>query len=166
MMKLITMEIPLTIRITTTTWRELSHSQYCSVLWATTFHYQVNWEWSFHSSYSNLYFSNTSEGLMYSHIYICAKRSENQGVIAALLSKESQMKRRRQKIVNIQMTIISWSIEFITGLVRLSTYFLGTEASKVLVLILTSIFLNFILIPCLYLLSAEVCKVFVFTRGR
>ena len=61
-------------------------------------------------------FSNVLEGCIYLHIYIYNRRSENKSTVDACLSEDSKIKRHRTKTINLQMTFISWSIEFVAGL--------------------------------------------------
>ena len=110
-------------------------------------------------------FSNIFEGLIYLHIYIYDRKSEAQGVVSRILSETVRMRRQRRKTINIQMTIISWLIEFITGISVLAMYFLYKEAYIVLALAMFNIFVSFVVIPGTYILNTEACKRFVIAHG-
>ena len=118
-------------------------------------------------------FSNVLEGCIYAHIYIHNRRNENKGLIDALLSEASRIKRNRKKTINIQMTCISWLLEFVAGLFGILQLMVGwlrlvTElqsATIFLSLILLSVSLNFVVIPSTYLLHTDMCKAFVITQG-
>ena len=109
-------------------------------------------------------FSNILEGCLYAHIYIQNRRSEN--AVDASLSEEVKVKRHRQKTINLQMTLISWSLEFVTclvGMLQLVNHI--RLANQFLHLALLSIVLNFVIIPSTYLLHTEICKTFVIAQG-
>ena len=110
-------------------------------------------------------FSNILEGLIYLHIYIYDRKSEVQGVISAILSEKVRMRRQRRTAINIQMTLFSWFIEFVTGIVILAMYFLYHEAIMLVPFALFNIFLNFVIIPGIYILNTEACKRFVIEHG-
>jgi hypothetical protein len=110
-------------------------------------------------------FSNIFEGLIYLHIYIYDRKSEAQGVVSRILSETVRIRRQRRKTINIQMTIISWLIEFITGISVLAMYFLYKEAYIVLALAMFNIFVSFVVIPGTYILNTEACKRFVIAHG-
>ena len=118
-------------------------------------------------------FSNVLEGCIYAHIYIHNRRNENKGLVDALLSEASRIKRNRTKTINIQMTCISWSLEFVAGLFGILQLMAGwlrlvtqlQSATIFLSLILLSVSLNFVIIPGTYLLHTDMCKAFVITQG-
>ena len=117
-------------------------------------------------------FSNILEGCIYAHIFIYCRLSENKDVIDALLSEESRVKRNRTKTINLQMTALSWAIEFVTGLlcmIQLVRFDVQEQIHKsatfYAAMSLSTIFLSFIVIPITYLLNTEVCKAVVVARG-
>ena len=85
------------------------------------------------------------------------------------LSEASRLKRRRQYKVNIQMTVISWSLEFITGLVGLSLRAIAqdpdTNGDFIAGVLILDSFMTFIIIPSSYILSTEVSKSLVIAEG-
>ena len=109
-------------------------------------------------------FSNIIEGCLYAHIYIKNRQSEKNGIvnINELLSEEAKIKRNRRKTINIQITFISWLVEFVAGIIGLLQVLLRHVSSSILSL---SVFLNFIIIPGIYLLNTEMCKPLIITQG-
>ena len=83
-----------------------------------------------------------------------------------VLSESSKLKRRRTNKVNLQMTVISWSLEFIAGLVCLGVNF-NPESSPDLIsiMVIFDTCLNFIIIPSTYILNDEVRKKRIIAEG-
>ena len=86
-----------------------------------------------------------------------------------MLSETSKTKRRRINVVNLQMTVFSWSLEFITGLVLLviNTTIHNPETNVDLIsfMVIFDAFLNFIIIPSSYILNNEVMKKIIMAEG-
>ena len=83
-----------------------------------------------------------------------------------VLSESSKLKRRRTNKVNLQMTVISWSLEFIAGLVCLGVN-LNPESSPDLIsiMVIFDTCLNFIIIPSTYIFNDEVRKRRIIAEG-
>ena len=83
-----------------------------------------------------------------------------------VLSESSKLKRRRTNKVNLQMTVISWSLEFIAGLVCLGVNF-NPESSPDLIsiMVIFDTCLNFIIIPSTYIFNDEVRKRGIIAEG-
>ena len=111
--------------------------------------------------------SNILEGFLYVHIFIKNKQAENNGVVNvnALLSEESRIKRNRQKTINIQMTFISWLLEFVAGFVGGLQISVHMDPTIIFFIILIFVFLNFIMIPSTYLLNTQICKSIILAQG-
>ena len=111
-------------------------------------------------------FSNVIEGCLYTHIYIINRRSENKGVVNVLMSEESRIKRNRTKTINLQMTVISWSLEFVAGFIVLLQLVDRIKSFEIQIplAIFTMVF-NFIIIPSTYLLNTTFYKAFIVTQG-
>ena len=96
-------------------------------------------------------------------------RAENKETIQVVLSEDSKIKRRRRNKVNLQMTVFSWSLEFITGLVLLSINIKihnpETNVDFITCMVIFDAFLNFIIIPSSYILNNEVLKKFIMAEG-
>ena len=84
------------------------------------------------------------------------------------LSEESRVRRGRTHQVNIQMTFISWSLEFLTGTIALAFILLKIiDDDTILKYVILSLdmSLNSIIIPGSYLLNNEVNRSLIATRG-
>ena len=86
-----------------------------------------------------------------------------------VLSESSKLKRRRMNKVNLQMTVISWSLEFIAGLVCLGVNFQieNPESNPDLIsmMVIFDTCLNFIIIPSTYIFNDEVRKRGIIKEG-
>ena len=80
-------------------------------------------------------------------------RWENGKVLDKLLSEESRRKRNRNITINIQMTAISWLVEFVAGIIVLvtATFIMNDYTSQILAVI--DSFLCFVVIPSSYILK-------------
>ena len=86
------------------------------------------------------------------------------------LSEESKLKRRREKTVNLQMTAISWFLEFTAGTIGMALRnmewaFNVRDLNVALWLWAIDIGLNFIVIPSSYILSNGVIKGLIIAEG-
>ena len=102
-------------------------------------------------------------------MYLYTIRSESKETILASLSEESKIKRRRRNIIGIQVTAISWVLEFIGGAIALSRYWLfqtqhvGEWVDRVFALF--DFFVCMIPIPLSYLLNEEAIKLAIEIKG-
>ena len=85
------------------------------------------------------------------------------------MSEASILKRRRKNIIGIQITVISWTLEFLSGsllLIRLWT-FQTVKDSKFMdqIFILIGFFITNILVPGSYLLNDEAYGLFILAKG-
>ena len=96
-------------------------------------------------------------------------RAENDRFLRIALSEESRRKRRRTNKVNIQMTVLSWFLEFINGLVGLVIRFNTTnpysDANLIVLIVFLDASINFIVIPSSYLFNNEVNKTMIIADG-
>ena len=85
------------------------------------------------------------------------------------LPENARRKRNRQVNISIQMTILTWSLELITGIVALSMYFISSHDDSLqtanIVLVLLTHFLHFIIIPSAYNLNNGVVKECILKNG-
>ena len=106
---------------------------------------------------------------MHSITKLVFTRFQNRSQIQALLSEESKIKRRKTNKVSIQMTVISWSLEFLTGYLGMSAVYLARSNNKsvdeILAIVIVDTFLNFILIPSTYVFNNDVNKTVIRTEG-
>ena len=83
-----------------------------------------------------------------------------------VLSESSKLKRRRRNRVNLQMTVVSWSLEFIAGLVCLGVNFYPESSPDLIsVMVIFDACLNFIIIPSTYIFNDEVRKRGIIAEG-
>jgi len=77
-----------------------------------------------------------------------------------LLSKSSKARRHRRNLLNIQITTLAWLVEFLGFYTFLiGSFVLGhTNTSVTFVLQILSAILNFILLPCIFLISSSQFK--------
>ena len=114
--------------------------------------------------------------------FISTLRSHNNENVIASLSEEYILKRRRRLTIGIQITIISWLLELLSGIIMFTRHSNGTflfvlsdrfdsEDSTINSQIhesFTAYFgavANFILVPGSYLLNNEVVKLEILSRG-
>ena len=106
---------------------------------------------------------------MHSITKLVFTRFQNKSQIKALLSEEYKIKRRKKNKVSIQMTVMSWSLEFLTGYLGMSAVYLarnnGKSAEAILAIVYVDIFLNFIVIPSTYVFNNDVNKTVIRTEG-
>ena len=86
-----------------------------------------------------------------------------------MLTEEYKIKRRKQNKVSIQMTVLSWSLEFLTGLLSMSAMYLArnedTNVDVIAVIVVIDTSLNFILIPSTYVFNNEMNKTVIMAEG-
>ena len=107
----------------------------------------------------------------YDHFYFIyiIYRSECKENILASLSEESKIKRRRRTTIGIQITAISWILEFFGGIIALGRFWMfqtkdgGEWADRIFSLF--GIFICMVLIPLSYLLNNEAVKVVIQVKG-
>ena len=79
------------------------------------------------------------------------------------------MRRRRRYTISIKMTIISWSLELVTGGISLvNTLIFGHDDSLEIatqILVAVHVFLYFVVIPSSYLLNTEIFKNRIVEQG-
>ena len=96
-------------------------------------------------------------------------RSESRERVLACLSEESIRKRRRRNTIGIQITVISWMLELLSGFIFLYRYWMmqtnqDREWTQRMFGIF-DIFVSLVLIPSSYLLNNEAVKIAINTIG-
>ena len=100
-------------------------------------------------------------------IWFC--RSESKERVLACLSEESIRKRHRRNTIGIQITVISWLLEFFAGIINLSRYWMmqinqdSDWTDRLFLLFDTFVFI--VLIPGSYLLNNEAVKLCIHAKG-
>ena len=102
--------------------------------------------------------------MIYNYIYF---RRENKPFLDATLSDESKRKRNRTTRINIQMTVLSWSLEFILGCAIVVDYFFFgmSQSNDYKWFLFPNIFLCSVVIPSSYVLKTEEIKKIVMKKG-
>ena len=100
---------------------------------------------------------------------LITNRCESKETILASLSEESKIKRRRRNKIGIQITAISWILEFLGGTIAVSRYFLfqthhgGEWLDRLFALF--DFFVCMVLVPLSYLLNDEAVKLAIEVKG-
>ena len=97
--------------------------------------------------------------------YFAIFRQEQNSSVNNLLSDLSKQNRRRTHLVNIQISVITWSAEFLTGILMLVSFLLPHSMTVVIILGFFDIILSFVLIPSAYILNTEVVKAIFIRNG-
>ena len=96
-------------------------------------------------------------------------RSQKKSFLAAVLSDQEKIKRRKKVTVSIQMTLLSWTLEVLTGISAFALILFisrdDTLETIATLLILLNHCLYFIFIPVSYLINTEVIKAIVRAHG-
>ena len=96
-------------------------------------------------------------------------RSESKEHIVASLSKEAILKRRRRNTIGIQITFISWMLEFVAGIAYIARYVMlqrnQDDAWTDRLFAIFDFFVCLILIPGSYLLNDEATKLMIHAQG-
>ena len=102
-------------------------------------------------------------------LFVSDFRSDNKETIIASLSQESILKRRRRNTIGIQITVISWMLEFFANIITVSRYFVWKNAETNewadRWFVLLALIMSYILIPGSYLLNSEAVKLFILAQG-
>ena len=91
-------------------------------------------------------------------------RFQNKPALQAMLTEEYKLKRYKQTKVSIQMNVISWSLEFLTGLLSMTAMYLS-NVDVISVIVIADTSLNFLLIPSTYVFNNEMNKIFIMAEG-
>ena len=85
------------------------------------------------------------------------------------MSNKDKIVRRRKATVSIQMTMLSWSLEAISGISAFLLIFTASRDNNLepiaVFLIMLNCCLYFILVPISYLINTEVLKAIVLAKG-
>ena len=85
------------------------------------------------------------------------------------LSDDYRKRRHRRYTISLQMTVTSWSLELVTGIIALgNTLFFSHHEifnTTTQILVFTHVFLYFVVIPGSYLLNTEVSKNLIVEQG-
>ena len=94
------------------------------------------------------------------------RRAENKPSLKLAFSEEDQRRRGRQFVVSIQMTFISWSLEFVAGVIIMTTIAsLAYGASLIPFMFLPDMCVSFLAIPASYLVNDKINRGLVVMNG-
>ena len=95
--------------------------------------------------------------------------ARNMQCCVLMLSDDSRTRRHQRFTISIQMTVTSWSLELLTGIITLINAFIfAHDASleiSIQILVAIHTFLYFVVIPGSYLLSTQVYRNLIFDKG-
>ena len=102
-------------------------------------------------------------------ILIVCFRNEQKENIQRLLSEEATTRRSHNYKCSLQLSVLSWSIEFVTGCLMLIDYSLGlsNDIFNVWTYVhpLVDIFLSGVVIPSAYVLKSDLFREFLYNFG-
>ena len=97
-----------------------------------------------------------------SYVLFLFYRTQLKASVKDMLSDDSQIRRQRRFTISIQMTVTSWFLELVTGVITLiNSFIFAHDASLEIstqILVAIHLFLYFVVIPGSYLLSTQVYK--------
>ena len=96
-------------------------------------------------------------------------RNDQQENIQRLLSEEARTRRSHNYKCSLQLSVLSWSIEFVTGCLMLIDYSLGLSNDTFHIWMyvhpLVDIFLSGVVIPSAYVLKSDLFREFLYNFG-
>ena len=97
--------------------------------------------------------------------YLKLFRLEKNSGVNELLNDNSKRNRRHVRSINIQMSVITWSIEFLTGCLMLILALVTNDITIIISLAFFDCILSFVMIPGAYILNTEATKQLIITNG-
>ena len=117
----------------------------------------------------NNYISDIIESLFFMFIPIFGFRNAQKETIQNLLSEEAKTRRSKNFRSSLQLSVLTWSIEFVTGCLMAIDYSLGlsdgTFYNWMYVYPLIDIFLSGVVIPSAYILRSDSFRQFLYSFG-
>ena len=92
-------------------------------------------------------------------------RLEKESRVNELLNENAKRRRKHTETVNIQMSVMTWLIEFITGCLLMILFTLDDNVTIILIIGLFDIIMTFIAIPGAYILNTEIMKSKIIQNG-
>ena len=118
----------------------------------------------FNCYFNNLVFSNLHIRF-YVMILMYYFRLEQENGINELLNDNAKRSRKHTQTVNIQMSVMTWSIEFITGCVLMIHFTMSDNITIIIIISLFDVIMTFVVIPGAYILNTEVMKSKIIQNG-
>ena len=92
-------------------------------------------------------------------------RQEQESGVNELLNDNAKRRRKHTKTVNIQMSVMTWLIEFITGCLLIILFTLDDNITIIIILALLDSIMTFVAIPGAYILNTEIMKSKIIQNG-
>ena len=92
-------------------------------------------------------------------------RLEKESRVNELLNENAKRRRKHTETVNIQMSVMTWLIEFITGCLLMILFTLDDNITVILIIGLFDIIMTFVAIPGAYILNTEIMKSKIIQNG-
>ena len=92
-------------------------------------------------------------------------RIDKESGVNELLSDNAKRSRKHTQTVNIQMSVITWLIEFITGCLLMMNFTMSDNITIIIIISFFDVVMTFVLIPGAYILNTEVVKTRVIENG-
>ena len=92
-------------------------------------------------------------------------RLEQESGVNELLNDNAKRSRKHTQTVNIQMSVMTWSIEFITGFLLMMNFTMSDNITIIIIISFIDVVMTFVLIPGAYILNTEVMKRRVIENG-
>ena len=99
------------------------------------------------------------------YVLIYHSRLEQETGVNELLSDSAKRRRRHTETVNIQMSFMTWLIEFITGCLLIILFTLGDNITIIVIIALLDGIMTFVAIPGAYILNTEIMKSNIIQNG-
>ena len=92
-------------------------------------------------------------------------RQEQESGVNELLNDNAKQRRKHTKTVNIQMSVMTWLIEFITGCLLIILFTLDDNITIIVIIALLDGIMTFVAIPGAYILNTEIMKSKIIQNG-
>ena len=92
-------------------------------------------------------------------------RIDKESGVNELLSDNAKRSRKHTQTVNIQMSVMTWAIEFITGCLLMMNFTMSDNITVIVIINFIDVVMTFVLIPGAYILNTEVMKTRVIENG-
>ena len=92
-------------------------------------------------------------------------RIEQESGVNELLDDNAKRRRKHTETVNIQMSVMTWLIEFITGALVITLFTLDDNVTMIILIALLDNIMTCMVIPGAYILNTEIMKSKIIQNG-
>ena len=92
-------------------------------------------------------------------------RLEQDNGVNELLNDKAKRSRKHTQTVNIQMSVMTWLFELITGCVLMIHFTMSDNITIIIIISLLDVIMTFVVIPRAYILNTEVMKSKIIQNG-